>query len=336
VSSKATTIGLIGAGRIGAEHARTIRKLDGVGDILVADVDVDRAQAVADELQGKVSSIDKILSEVEAVVITSPTGEHARMLIAAAEAGVPVFCEKPVALDVPTTKQVLEVVKRTGTPTQIGFMRRFDQGYVNARKLIASGDLGELRRVHVLTGDFPPPPASFVKGSGGLYKDCVIHDADAIRWVTGREIVEVFTIGKNRGASYFGEAGDIDEGVGVMELDDGTLATMQVTRYNGAGYDVRMELACTKETISVGFNTFMPVTSAEPDFTFQQAGDRFPSFYPRFAPAYAVEIGAFIDMVHNGGPSPATVEDALTALYVCEALDLSRAEHRPVRIDEVR
>lgn len=336
MSMENLTIGLIGAGRIGAEHARTIRALDGVGDILVADVDTERAKAVADELGGKLSSVEQILSEVEAVVITSPTGEHAKMLIAAAEAGVPVFCEKPVALDVPTTKQVLDVVNRTGTPTQIGFMRRFDKGYVNARKLLASGELGELRRVHAVTGDFPPPPASFVKGSGGLYKDCVIHDADAIRWVTGREIVEVFTIGRNRGASYFGEAGDIDEGVGVMELDDGTLATMQVTRYNGAGYDVRMELACTKETISVGFGEFLPVTSAEPDFTFAQAGDRFPSFYPRFAPAYAVEIGAFIEMVRNGTPSPATVEDALTALYVCEALDLSRAEHRPVRIDEVR
>lgn len=336
MSSKATTIGLIGAGRIGAEHARTIRGLDGVGDMLIADIDAERAKAVADELGGSVSAVDKILSEVEAVVITSPTGEHAKLLIAAAEAGVPVFCEKPVALDIPTTKKVAEVVERTGTPTMIGFMRRFDQGYANARKLLASGDLGELRRIHAITGDFPPPPASFVGGSGGLYKDCVIHDADAIRWVTGREIVEVFTIGKNRGASYFGEAGDIDEGVGVMELDDGTLATMQVTRYNGAGYDVRMELACTKETVSVGFNTFMPVTSADPDFTFEQAGPRFPSFYPRFTPAYIAEIGAFIDMVHNGTPSPATVDDALTALYVCEALDRSRAEHRPVRIDEVR
>lgn len=334
--ASALNIGLIGAGRIGADHARTTRKLDGVGDIIVVDVDEARAKVIADELGGRTSTLDKVLTEVDAVIITSPTSEHAAMIIAAAEAGVPIFCEKPVALDVPTTKDVLEVVTRTGTPTQIGFNRRFDKGFTKARDLVQSGELGELRRIHAIMGDFPPPAEQFVPKSGGLFKDCSVHDMDIIRWITGREVVEVFTLGKNRGADYFGKYGDVDEAVAVLELDDGTLVTHQATRNNGAGYDVRMELACSEETISVGFAEFLPVTSVEPDFTFAQAGPRYPNFYPRFTPSYAAEIAYFIKMVATGAPSPATVEDALEALYVCEALGRSRVEHRPVRIDELR
>jgi myo-inositol 2-dehydrogenase/D-chiro-inositol 1-dehydrogenase len=333
---KELTVGLIGAGRIGADHARTISTLDGIKQIVVADVETERAQKVADELGAKLSTPDTILGEVDAVVIATPTSAHADHLIAAAEAGVPIFCEKPVALDVATTKQVIETVARTGTLAQIGFMRRFDAGYINAKKLLEEGAIGELRRAHVITGDFPPPPASYIPGSGGIFKDCTIHDADILRWVTGREVEEVFVLGENRGEPYFGQYGDIDEGAGVMRLDDGTLVTMQVTRNNGAGYDIRMELAGTKETLSVGFAEFMAVTSAEPDFTFEQAGERFPNFYPRFVPAYKAEIAAFIDTLNTGGESLATVEDALEALYICEALDLSRKEHRPVKLAEVR
>lgn len=336
MASQALTIGLIGTGRIGADHAKTITTLDNIKELVVADADQTRAAKVAAGLGARQADPDAVIGQVDAVVIATPTNAHAEYIIAAAEAGVPVFSEKPIALDVATTKQAIEAVQRSGVLAQVGFMRRFDVGYANARRLLAEDAIGELRRAHVITGDFPPPPASYIPGSGGIFKDCSIHDVDALRWVTGREVEEVYVVGKNRGAPYFGEAGDIDEGAGVLTLDDGTLVTLQVTRYNGAGYDIRMELAGTKETLSVGFYSHTPVTSAEPGFTFQQAGERFPNFYPRFVPAYAAEIAAFIDAVNNGLPSPAPMVDALEALYVCEALDLSRAEHRPVRLAEVR
>lgn len=334
--TKNLTFGVVGIGRIGADHARTVRTVDGVGDIVLADVDPARAEAVATELGARTVAPDKILDEVEALVITTPTSDHAEYIIAASERHIPVFTEKPVALDVETTKKVQDVVTRTGNLVQVGFMRRFDGGYANAKKRLAAGDIGELRRVNITMGDYPPPPASYIAGSGFLYKDCLIHDIDALRWVTGHEVVEVYTVGKNRGASYFGELGDIDESGGVLTLDDDTIATFQVTRYNGAGYDIRMELFGTKETLGVGFNTYTPITSAEPDFVFQQAGARFPNFYPRFTPAYKDEVREFIATVRAGGQSVATVGDALEALYVCEALGLSRAENRPVRVDEVR
>lgn len=334
--TKDLIVGLVGVGRIGADHARTISTLKGIKELVLADLQPERAEAVAKELGARVSTPDDIIGEVDVLIIATPTVDHATHLIAAAEAGVPVFCEKPVALDIETTERVRDAVARTGNLTQIGFMRRFDEGYINAKRLLQEGAIGKLHRMHVVTGDFPPPPASYLKGSGYLFKDCTIHDADAIRWVTGKEVDEVFVIGGNLGDPYFGEEGDIDNGVGVLRLEDGTLVTMQVSRYNAGGYDIRMELAGDKETYSVGFAEYMAVTSAEPNFTFEQAGERFPNFYPRFIPAYKSEIGAFIETVSNGGDSLATVEDALEALYICEALGRSMKENRPVKISEIR
>lgn len=334
--TKDLIVGLVGVGRIGADHARTISTLKGIKELVLADLHTERAEVVAKELGARVSTPDDIISEVDVLIIATPTVDHATHLIAAAEAGVPVFCEKPVALDIETTERVRDAVARTGNLTQIGFMRRFDEGYINAKRLLQEGAIGKLHRMHVVTGDFPPPPASYLKGSGYLFKDCTIHDADAIRWVTGKEVDEVFVIGGNLGDPYFGEEGDIDNGVGVLRLEDGTLVTMQVSRYNAGGYDIRMELAGDKETYSVGFAEYMAVTSAEPNFTFEQAGERFPNFYPRFIPAYKSEIGAFIETVSNGGDSLATVEDALEALYICEALGRSMKENRPVKISEIR
>jgi myo-inositol 2-dehydrogenase/D-chiro-inositol 1-dehydrogenase len=336
VASQGLTVGLIGTGRIGADHARTIMTLDNIAGMVVADVNTESAARIAAELGARQVEPDQLVGEVDALIVATPTNAHAEYIIAGAEAGVPVFTEKPVALDVATTKQVVDAVERTGTLVQVGFMRRFDKGYINARTLLAEGALGELRRGHAVTGDYPPPPASYIPGSGGIFKDCTIHDADVIRWVTGREVVEAYVVGASRGASYFGDQGDIDEGCGVLTLDDGTFITLQVSRNNAAGYDIRLELAGDKSTISVGFAPFMAVTSAEPDFTFEQAGPRYPNFYPRFTAAYASEISQFISTVLEGGESKCTVADALEALYICEALDRSLAEHRPVRVDEVR
>lgn len=232
--TKDLIVGLVGVGRIGADHARTISTLKGIKELVLADLHTERAEVVAKELGARVSTPDDIISEVDVLIIATPTVDHATHLIAAAEAGVPVFCEKPVALDIETTERVRDAVARTGNLTQIGFMRRFDEGYINAKRLLQEGAIGKLHRMHVVTGDFPPPPASYLKGSGYLFKDCTIHDADAIRWVTGKEVDEVFVIGGNLGDPYFGEEGDIDNGVGVLRLEDGTLVTMQVSRYNAA------------------------------------------------------------------------------------------------------
>lgn len=327
-------IGILGVGRIGLGHARTLIGLSGVGGLVLADVDPDRAAAAAAELGATASGIEEIFDLVDAVVIATPTSTHAELLIRAAERGVPAFCEKPVALDVATTREVLAAVRASGTPVQIGFQRRFDIGYQTARSAAASGELGELRRAHLLTCDPTPPPEEFVPTSGGIFKDCAIHDVDALRWVTGAEIEEVFAFGAARGADYFAVHGDSSEAAAALKLSDGSLATLQLSRYNGQGYDVRMELAGTQGTIAVGLDQHTALRSAEGvDFP---GGEPFSWFYPRFQDAYSAELEAFVEVAAGRVESPATVDDALEALYVCEALALSRDLGRPVAVAEVR
>lgn len=328
-------IGVVGVGRIGAEHARTLHDQPDV-ELVITDSDATRAEQVADKLGvTAVASFDELVrQELDGLVIAAATKAHPQLIAAGVDAGLPVFCEKPVAADVPATRQVRDHVQRAGGTVQIGFMRRFDAGYRAAREALRSGALGELRRVHVVTADPHPPSPMYVPISNGIYRDLHIHDFDAIRWVTGCEVREVFALGKNRGDPMFGRAGDVDEATTMLRLDDGTLVTMHGSRYNGAGYDVRMELAGTKDTWVVGLDHRMPLRSAEPGADLPN-GHPWPGFWPRFTPAYRAEMEGFVALVRDGGTSPCSVDDALAALVVAEAAARSRRERRPVHLVEM-
>ena len=186
----------------------------------------------------------------------------------------------------------------------------------------------------VVTADPHPPSPVYVPISNGIYRDLHIHDFDAVRWVTGCEVREVFALGKNRGDAVFAQANDVDEATTLLRLDDGTLATVHGSRYNGAGYDVRMELAGTTGTVVVGLDQQVPLQSMEPGVDFP-TGTPWPAFWPRFTPAYRAEMTAFVAMVRGQSPSPCTVDEALQAVLIAEAAELSRRENRPVRLTEV-
>ncbi|TXN31178.1 Gfo/Idh/MocA family protein [Lacisediminihabitans profunda] len=328
---------ILGAGRIGIAHVSTLMAQTGVSELLVADLDPARARTAAESV-GAAShgTIDDAFSfRPDGIVIAAPTPAHAELILRAVRAGIPTFCEKPLAESLASSVAVVEEVERHDVPVQIGFQRRFDAGYRAAKQALEAGDIGELRRLHLLTCDPTPPPAEYIPQSGGIYRDCHIHDFDILRWVTGREVVSVFATGTNRGAAFFGEAGDVDESAALLTLDDGTLATLQGSRYNGAGYDVRMELAGTLGNRSVGLDDRVPLTSAEPGVGFP-AGTPWPNFQERFAAAYSAELAAFVSVAAGERPSPCTPREALEALYIAEAATLSRAEGRSVRLDEVR
>jgi myo-inositol 2-dehydrogenase / D-chiro-inositol 1-dehydrogenase len=329
-------VGIAGTGRIGARHARVLATHPDVTELVLNDDVEQRAREVAAEVDGTVATSVAELFEAkpDAVLIATATFAHADLIEAASDAGVPVFCEKPVAQSAARTEEVLRHVTKTGVPVHVGFQRRFDPGYVEARRRVQAGEMGEVRRVHLITADPAPPGPEFIPTSGGIFRDCHIHDLDILRWVTGREVVEVYAVGANRGANYFREADDVDESAALLVLDDGTLATMQGSRYNGAGYDVRMELAGTDGTHVVGLADRSPLRSTEPDTTFP-VGEPWVIFYERFGAAYTAELTAFIDMAAGRRESPCTVLDGLKAFYAAEAADLSRREHRPVRVEEV-
>jgi myo-inositol 2-dehydrogenase/D-chiro-inositol 1-dehydrogenase len=330
-------IGIAGVGRIGAFHAETLRDFAEVDSLVVADVQPDRARQVAGTVGAEwARNIDELLSlGLDGLVIAAATDAHAKLIARGVERDVPVFCEKPVAPDVPSTLDVIERVKGSAVPVQIGFQRRFDVGYTAAREAVGSGQVGWVHTLRAGTLDPAPPPAAYVPTSGGIFRDCSVHDFDIVRWVSGREVTEVYASGANRGADFFREAGDVDTAVALLTLDDGAFAAVSATRYNAAGYDVRLEVLGSQDSISVGLDDRLPLRSVEPGVTFPN-GHPYPGFMARFEAAYRSELSAFVDIVAGRAPVTCSVFDALEALFIAEACELSRREHRPVRMDEVR
>ncbi|MGO1594049.1 MAG: Gfo/Idh/MocA family protein [Ancrocorticia sp.] len=329
------TIGLLGLGRIGAMHAKILAPL--ADRLVVADT---RPQLTADfaaEVPGvEVRTPDQLLasSDLDGLVITTPTDTHAATIDRAAGLGIPIFCEKPVSTDLATTLEVARIVREKGVRLQMGFQRHFDAGYTTARNNLRAGKIGDLRRVHMGTLDQAPAPREFLAASGGIYTDCLIHDFDALRWVSGQEVSEAYAIGTDLGMPDFADFGDVAETVVLLTLTNGALVTAHSSRFNGAGYDVRMELHGTLGTDTVGLDEHLPMTSTEPAATYP-AGDPWVDFILRFKPAYEAEMRAFMEVAAGTGNITAGIEDAVAALRISEACSISRREHRPVRLEEI-
>jgi myo-inositol 2-dehydrogenase / D-chiro-inositol 1-dehydrogenase len=354
-------IGLIGVGRIGAFHAATLRGLAGVDSVIVTDADLGRARQVAgrlsaqaadsaraagstptagsariaDSVQAVDSVRDLLAADVDGLVIATATNTHLELIRRGIDAGLPVFCEKPVAPDVDGALKVIKCASEAGTEVQVGFQRRFDAGFQAAREAARSGSLGWLHTIRSTTLDAAPPPAEYVPGSGGIFRDCAVHDFDAIRWLTGHEIATAYAAGANRGEDFFRAAGDVDTASAILTLDDGALAVVSCTRYNGAGYDVRLEVLGSAGSVCAGLDDRTPLRSAEPGSTFP-AGPAHRQFMARFDAAYRAELAAFIEVAAGHKASPCTPQDALEASYVAEACELSRHRGEPVEIAEVR
>lgn len=334
--SSGLRIGLIGAGRIGMFHAQTLRKNSAVRELVIADIDPLRAQTAALKHTAAYALLDTLFSgRVDAVVVAAATSAHAQLVSRAVAEKLPVFCEKPLASDVSSTLRVLDEVAASGSSLVMGFQRRADAGYRAAREAVRSGRVGWLHSLHATTFDPAPPPAEYIPTSGGLFRDCLIHDFDIIRFVTGREVTAVYATGSNKGADFFAAAGDVDTGVALLTLDDGTLAAVQGGRYNGCGYDVRLELHGSAQTVVVGLDDRVPLVSTEPDALWPLATP-YATFFQRFHDAYVTEINDFVAHVLGRIPNPSPPHDALEALYVAEAAEASRAAGRPVQVADVR
>jgi myo-inositol 2-dehydrogenase/D-chiro-inositol 1-dehydrogenase len=329
-------VGVVGVGRIGAFHARTLSGLREVGRLTLVDEDVERAGALADELEAETmeSPGELVAGGVDALVIATSTPGHAPLVSLAASAGVPAFCEKPVALELDVIDALAEEVDRARTLVQVGFQRRFDAGYLAARNAVAGGALGRLLLLRAATHDPVPPAGEYIAASGGIFRDLHIHDFDAIRFVTGEEVTEVFAEGSVREASWFEQYGDVDAAAAVLRLADGSLAVLTGTRHDPLGYDVRLEVFGTRDSIVVGVDRRTPLRSLEPGAPAAVA-DGYQDFLERFEAAYRAELETFVATVQRGGTSACTLADARAALAVALAAGRSRTERRPVSIEEV-
>jgi myo-inositol 2-dehydrogenase/D-chiro-inositol 1-dehydrogenase len=330
-------IAVLGVGRIGRMHAQLIaRQVPGASLAMVQDVNADAAAAVGAELQvPHTTDIADVFAsaDVDAIAICSSTDTHVPLLIAAAQAGKAIFCEKPVSLDLAKVDEALAVVKASGVPIQIGFNRRFDPAHKSVRDAVASGAVGDVHMVRITSRDPAPPPIAYVKVSGGLFLDMMIHDFDMARYVTGSEVVEVFARAAVRVDPAIGEAGDVDTAVVVLTHENGCITTIDNSRQAVYGYDQRVEaFGSGGMAASENPSTHTGVRrTAEGTF-----GTTIPYFFlDRYIPSYVDEWKAFVEYVTGGGASPVDAHAGRAPLVIGLAAGLSAREGRPVRCSEI-
>jgi myo-inositol 2-dehydrogenase / D-chiro-inositol 1-dehydrogenase len=333
----ALRIGVIGVGRIGAMHTRLLAaQVPGAEVAAVNDVLPEAARALGDELGVPVVDGAEELMErpdVDAVAICSSTETHAPLIAAVAEAGKAIFCEKPVSHDLVEVDRALDAVRHAGVPFQIGFNRRFDPAHQSVRDAVATGRVGEPHLLRITSRDPYPPPASYVRVSGGIFLDMTIHDFDMARYVTGSEVVEVYARGAVRIDASFADAGDVDTALVVLIHENGCITSIDNSRQTSYGYDQRVEvfgaggMAASENPLEhTGISRTAEGTSAPalPDF-----------FLERYVPSYIREWEAFVGAVSAGEETPVGIVDARAPLVIGLAAGRSLQEGRPVRVEEV-
>jgi myo-inositol 2-dehydrogenase / D-chiro-inositol 1-dehydrogenase len=329
-------VAVIGVGRIGRMHAELLaREVRGAGVCAVYDARRQPADEVASALGvPAAASVEEILDgDVDAVAICSSSDTHVELLIAAAHAGKAVFCEKPVSLELAELDRALAEVQSAGVPFQIGFNRRFDPAHASVREAVASGAIGEPHLVRISSRDPEPPPLEYVKNSGGLFLDMMIHDFDMARYLTGAEVTEVYATGTVRIEPSFAEIGDIDTALVTLVHEDGCLTAIDNSRRAAYGYDQRVEVFGSRG---------MAVSDNPPSHTgaiLTSEGRRQPAlphfFIERYASSYLYEWQAFVDAVHANTMPPVSISDARAPLLIGLAAARSLRNGRPVRIEEV-
>ena len=327
-------IAQLGAGRIGRMHFAMLAELVDPASLVVADLDPARAEAAAAGAGAVAVSVDEAIATAEALVVAASSSAHPALIRAGLARGIPIFCEKPVATDLAETRRLVEEIEAAGVPFQLGFQRRFDAGYREARRLVESGELGRLYVLRLAGHDPEPPHEAYIPTSGGIFNDFSVHDFDVTRWLTGQEVTEVYADGDVLGFEVFAKYDDVDTAVATLRLSGGTRAILSCTRHDPLGYDIRTELFGSRDSVSVGLGPRTPMRSVEPGVP-APAGPAWSAFPDRFAEAYRDELRAFLRVARGEEESACTARDGLEAVRVAVAATRSMREHRPVKVAEV-
>ena len=329
-------VAFLGVGRMGETHLRNMAAISGVRVRVVADPNLEAAEH-GREISGAdraiVSTEEAILDPaVDAVIIVTPTDTHAGLIETAVLAGKAVFSEKPIALDLAETKRVVDLIRQKDATVQLGFMRRFDPGYAEAKKRIDQGELGRIETFRALSRDTYPPPLKFLLQSGGSFLDMAVHDLDLARFLVG-EVEEVSAWGSVLIDDRFAQAQDCDTAVIMLRFKNGTLGVVEMSRRSKWGYDIRTEVAGADAKVVIEAPQKTPVTISR---EFGARYDHYENFPDRFEVAYRLELQAFFDALKKGRkPSPGA-EDALETLRLAIAVTRSWKENRPVKVSEIQ
>ena len=334
-------VGIIGAGRIGQVHAKSIltgvpdAKILAIADPFIKPQVAEWAKSVG--IENVYTDHRKILEDdrIDAVLICASTDQHAQLSLEAIAACKHVFCEKPIDQSIAKIEEVKAALAASPKKLvyQVGFNRRYDHNYRAMRKAVEDGKIGEVQFVRVSSRDPEPPPAQYVAGSGGMFMDMMIHDLDMVRYLSGQEIVEVYAQGACLVDPAIGEAGDVDTVTITLKLSNGALATIDGSRKAVYGYDQRGEVFGSKGCVinandsdsNIVLSTVDGVTAEKPLWFFLE----------RYMGSYQAEVREFIDCVKNGRDPWVGIEDGLLSIRLALACTKSMNENRPVRIDEI-
>lgn len=325
---------LLGAGRIGTVHAGAISGNPDAKLVAVFDTVEKAAVAIAGKHGCRIASIDEIASDpsIDAVAICTPTNTHADLIEQFSRAGKAIFCEKPIDLSLKRVRACLKVVEKTGTKLMLGFNRRFDPHFAAVRQAVAEGRIGKVEMVHITSRDPGPPPAEYIKHSGGILRDMTIHDFDMARFMLGEEPVEVFAIASVLVDEKIGELGDHDSVSVVLKTASGSQCTIVNSRRATYGYDQRVEVHGSKGLASVENPRPLTIEVATDEGYSRPPLHDF--FMTRYTEAYAAEIAAFVAVVRDGAvPSPSG-HDGMMALALADAAAKSVQTGRAVKIKD--
>ena len=336
---KQLKVGIIGAGRIGSLHAKSICYNVPTAKVVgITDVFAENAKKVADEL-----GIEKVYAdykemladpEVEAVLVCSSTDTHADIAIEAAKAGKHIFCEKPVDLTPSKVEAVIAAVKEAGVKLQVGFNRRFDHNFANIRSMVNDGKIGDVHIVKITSRDPEPPSAQYAAVSGGMFIDMTIHDFDMACFMAGSEVTEVYANATCLVDPAIGEAGDVDTAIISLKFANGAIGVIDNSRRAAYGYDQRVEVFGSKGAAMASNDTPTNVVYMGADGVVADKPLYF--FLERYMQSFRDEMLQFVDAVLEDKPVPATGVDGLNAILIALAAKKSVAEGRPVLISEIK
>lgn len=323
-------------GRVYALH--TARHIDGAALVAVADPNPDALRQFSEQqpdVRTYTDYRDLLASaDVHGVLIASPTSTHREIAIAAARAGKAIFCEKPIALTLAATDEVIAAAEQAGVLLQVGFMRRFDRAYTAAKRKLDAGEIGDpvaIRSIgrdpHRTSLDFANPAVS-----GGLIVDMAIHDFDCIRWLMNDDIQRVYAEAASLVYPELLDVGDVDTALIVARFARGGLGNVEVSRTAIYGYDIRCEVVGSRGAIEIGYLRETQITLLTRDGV---THDVVPHFPQRFGPAYTAQIEHFVECLRHGRPPTVTPADARAALQACLAATRSQREGRVVEVSEV-
>lgn len=325
-------VALFGAGRIGKIHAANLSSQPGVRLKYVVDVHEESASVLARRHGAQVGAIDEALADpdIQAIVIASSTDTHADLILRAAAAGKAIFCEKPVDLTLERAKACATAVAEAGVLCMIGFQRRYDPTFAAVKERIRAGEIGTPEMLIVTSRDPGPPPVSYIKSSGGIFKDMLIHDFDIFRWILDDEAATVHATGSCLTDPAIADAGDLDCTAVTIRTRKGRLCQISTTRRAAYGYDQRFEVLGDQGMLQAGNHRPTEVVCYGPQHVSADKPEHF--FLERYRAAYAAEMAHFFDAHANGTPPRTSVEDGLKALELAEAATTSWRERRIVEL----